>query len=177
MGKLFERWSLGGWAGNVPLPERGISGPAMTNWYLGLIAWYRDRVAHRDEPFPPDHADCADCRRRRHGFKCEAKDAEVRIQLVHAVLAPEAPFTCDEECAHVREGMPPDRVKAWLDHAKHSIKESEDYLWGPASRGRDTQWCRDELEEEEEQLRKFLARLEQPEYARQVIELKWELRR
>lgn len=51
----------------------------------------------------------------RYGMKIEIKSAEAVAALLHGIIAPSAPFLCDDRCPHVRAGASAAQVKRFLD--------------------------------------------------------------
>ncbi|HSM91671.1 MAG TPA: hypothetical protein VLT47_02230 [Anaeromyxobacteraceae bacterium] len=98
-----------------------LSGAALAGWWRELIEYCVGARARRREAAKDVDAawskgeDASSILQWRYGQKIEIKSAEAVADLLHGIIAPDAPFLCDDRCNHVRAGAGAPQVKRFLD--------------------------------------------------------------
>ena len=108
-----------------------VGGTALADYWRELIAYCVGTTERRaaaasaiDQANAAGNPDAAQAVRRwRYGQKIEIKSAEAVAALLHAIVAPDAPFLCDERCAHVEGGASAEQVKRFLDSVDAAVLE------------------------------------------------------
>ena len=108
-----------------------VSGAALAAYWCELVEYCvgkRERraaaaIAIDAARASGDAAETASIMRWRYGQKIEIKSAEAVAELLHGIIAPGAPFLCDERCPHVARDASADQVKRFLDSLDAEIDE------------------------------------------------------
>jgi hypothetical protein len=103
--------------GANPLPLARVAPEALRHYWLQLLGALTAKWKQRDELAKrlSDPAKALDAIRYRYTGKIELKSAEAVAALLHGILAPDAPFLCNEGCPHVLAGAQPEMAKRYLD--------------------------------------------------------------
>lgn len=103
--------------GTNELPAWPLDGRAVALYWRSMHEELARRTMRRAEAFPgPDAAPDAHVRAHewRYGQKIEIKVLESIMDLFHRLLAP-GEKVCAADCAHAKQGMPPEVLKRYLD--------------------------------------------------------------
>jgi hypothetical protein len=98
-----------------------VSGEALLLWWRELVDYCvgtreRRRAAAKDADAAwAKGEDPSSILQWRYGQKIEIKSAEAVAELLHRIIAPSAPFLCDDRCPHVRAGATAQQVKRFAD--------------------------------------------------------------
>jgi hypothetical protein len=97
------------------------SGEALSLWWRELIEYCvgtreQRRAAAKDvDAAWANGTSASSVIQWRYGMKIEIKSAEAVADLLHGIIAPGAPFLCDDRCPHVRAGASAAQLKRFLD--------------------------------------------------------------
>jgi hypothetical protein len=111
--------------GSNAAPAEGVAGDALAAWWQRLLGALTAKWKQRDElaSWLSDPRRAGDGIRYRYTGKIELKSAEAVAALFHQILAPHAPFLCDEHCPHFQAGATPEHAKRFLDSLDAVIAE------------------------------------------------------
>ena len=120
--ELCVAYKLSEVAGENPA-DLAIAGAALARYWRDIVEYRVGKVERRHAAARAiDEAEArgeggraVEVRRWSYGQKIEMKAVEQVLELLHRILAPAAPFLCDERCAHVRAGATAGQVKRFLD--------------------------------------------------------------
>jgi len=97
-----------------PMPPRGATGEEVRRLWLKLLRYHAEQLELRNGRCsgpcdPVSHVVW------RYGQKIDIKVHESVIELLHRILASDAPFLCAHDCPHVDAGAAPDQLRRFLD--------------------------------------------------------------
>lgn len=98
-----------------------VSGEALAAWWRELVEYcvgaraQRRAAAKEVDAAWASGKPAASIIQHRYGMKIEIKSAEAVAELLHRIIAPDAPFVCDDRCAHVHAGAGAREAKRFLD--------------------------------------------------------------
>jgi hypothetical protein len=104
-------------AGDNPVPERPVTGEALTRYYLEVLASIVRLTERQDEA--RDQNDF----KLKYRLKIAIKSTEAVAALLHNILDASAPFVCDQGCPHARRALEPAGCKAFVDSLDASSAE------------------------------------------------------
>ena len=97
-----------------PLPPRGATGEELRQFWLNLLRYHREQFELRDRPCACG-GETASHLEWKYGQKIDIKVHESVVELLHRILVPEAPFLCNQCCAHVAAGASPEQLRRFVD--------------------------------------------------------------
>jgi hypothetical protein len=113
-----------------------VGGEALARYWGELVEYCVGKIARRqaaakaiDEAYARgDPRGATSIGQWRYGQKIEIKAAEMVLELLHRIVAPDAPFLCDDRCPHVRAGATAGQVKRFLDSLDARVARCRDLL-------------------------------------------------
>lgn len=128
--KLWTAYKLAEAAGENPA-DLATDGAALARYWRDLVEYCAGKMERRSaaaREIGEAHARGeggreVEIHRWSYGQKIEIKTAEQVLELLHRILAPAAPFVCDERCAHVRAGATAGQVKRFLDSIDAAVAD------------------------------------------------------
>lgn len=109
---------------NNPPPQKGLSGPQLRDYWMWALSVRAARLKQLEDPVEdPNSSSYGKWRRERW---TQIRMLEAILDLLHGIVAPDAPYLCGEGCNHLGVGLDPEGAKRFLD-SLDAFRATTDY--------------------------------------------------